>query len=76
MADPNKNCYEVFFNLDIGYIEKGIALVGQNDVRQLWILLIQNVGDDLVIMQIGRAGMAVVSYSLILILKLVLEFRE
>ena len=76
MAYPNHDRNSVPIEFDISYIEEGIALVGQDDVRKLLILLIQNVGDNLILGEFGRAALAVISHSLILILKLILKLGE
>ena len=72
MADSDHDCHQVPFNLGISYVEEGIALVGQDDMRKLLIFLIQDVGDDLILSQLCRACLAVVAYPFILILGFVL----
>ena len=73
LADPDQDGYQIPFDLGIGYVEEGIALIGQEDMRQLPILLIQCVGDDLIFSQLCRATLAVIAHSLVLILYLVLQ---
>ena len=55
LADPDHDSYPVTIEFDIRYVEEGIALVGQEDMRNLLILFIQCVGDDLVLSQFCRS---------------------
>jgi len=73
LADPNSNGYHVSFDLGIDDVEESIALVIQDDVGQLLILLVQNMRDRLIIKQVGRAVLGGIAHSFGLILYFVLQ---
>ena len=76
MADAEGDGHDVPIELGIHYIEEGIAHVGEDDLGQFLIFLIQNVSDDLVLGYNGRSALTVVAYAFSLILYLVLEFGQ
>lgn len=76
MADAEGDGHDIPIDLGINYIEEGIAHVGEDDLGEFLIFLIQNMGYDLVFGYNGRSALAVVSYAFSLILYLVLEFGK
>jgi hypothetical protein len=61
---------------DIGYIQKAIALVGQNDVREGVVFFIEYMIDEPIVSDAGRGSLSLISDSLILILNFMAYLGE
>jgi len=68
LSYANGNCDLSTIQFDVGYIQKTVALVGQDDMGNGIVLLIKLVRDEPIVSDSGWGSLSLISDSLLLIL--------